>query len=203
MSQCHAEFRAVWAVTVETVEEPWLVDKATLQYPENIPTLVLDVDKVLGGSIDLWSSSRAGWTVARWFWNWNMTAKRPGQGTCLICPYRNLLMELCPGLKSIWFICAVLSRYFDSFFTSSWEEKHGNEQSTISSMIFPIQAFIYSWWWRLFRLRLFWWPGLANSSRPRPVTPIGQTATETELSRKAVHDAMKDGMNGWLYKRQL
>ena len=39
--------------TVETVEEPWLVDKATLQYPENIPTLVLDVDKVLGGSIDL------------------------------------------------------------------------------------------------------------------------------------------------------
>ena len=33
------------------VEEPWLVDKATLQYPEHIPTLVLDVDKVLIGSI--------------------------------------------------------------------------------------------------------------------------------------------------------
>ena len=32
-------------------EEPWLVDKATLQYPEHIPTLVLDVDKVLIGSI--------------------------------------------------------------------------------------------------------------------------------------------------------
>lgn len=26
-------------------QEPWLVDKATLQYPEHIPTLVLDVDK--------------------------------------------------------------------------------------------------------------------------------------------------------------
>ena len=33
------------------MEEPWLVDKATLQYPEHIPTLVLDVDKVLIGSI--------------------------------------------------------------------------------------------------------------------------------------------------------
>ena len=31
---------------LKTVEEPWLVDKATLQYPEHIPTLVLDVDKV-------------------------------------------------------------------------------------------------------------------------------------------------------------
>ena len=43
------------------------MDKATLQYPEHIPTLVLDVDKVLGGS---WWIHRfvifiAGWTVAR------------------------------------------------------------------------------------------------------------------------------------------
>ena len=30
---------------VHPFQEPWLVDKATLQYPEHIPTLVLDVDK--------------------------------------------------------------------------------------------------------------------------------------------------------------
>ena len=53
------------------------------------------------------------------------------------------LMELCPGFKSL--ICAVLCFQdcdFDSFFIIFYfelrVEKHGTEQSTISSVIFSI-----------------------------------------------------------------
>jgi len=47
---------------VSSKKEPWLVDKATLQYPEHIPTLVLDVDKVI---LHLQHDSKKGWQVVK------------------------------------------------------------------------------------------------------------------------------------------
>ncbi|CAJ1407780.1 unnamed protein product [Effrenium voratum] len=43
-------------------QEPWLVDLATLKYPEHLPTLVLDVDKVI---LHLQHDSRQGWQVVK------------------------------------------------------------------------------------------------------------------------------------------
>lgn len=42
--------------------EPWLLDLATMKYPENIPTLVLDLDKVF---LHLEHDSRQGWMVVK------------------------------------------------------------------------------------------------------------------------------------------
>lgn len=43
-------------------DEPWLLDLATMKYPENIPTLVLDLDKVI---LHLEHDSRNGWHVIK------------------------------------------------------------------------------------------------------------------------------------------
>jgi len=43
-------------------KEPWLLDLATMKYPENIPTLVLDVDKVI---LHLEHDHRQGWHVIK------------------------------------------------------------------------------------------------------------------------------------------
>lgn len=43
-------------------EGPWLLDLATMKYPENIPTLVLDLDRVL---LKLEHSSSKGWHVVK------------------------------------------------------------------------------------------------------------------------------------------
>eukprot|EP00933_Yihiella_yeosuensis_P071052 TRINITY_DN79242_c0_g1_i1.p1 TRINITY_DN79242_c0_g1~~TRINITY_DN79242_c0_g1_i1.p1 ORF type:complete len:353 (+),score=77.02 TRINITY_DN79242_c0_g1_i1:97-1155(+) len=43
-------------------KEPWLLDLATMKYPENIPTIVLDLDKVI---IHLEHDSRKGWQVIK------------------------------------------------------------------------------------------------------------------------------------------
>eukprot|EP00440_Ansanella_granifera_P031373 gb/GFBE01034064.1/.p1 GENE.gb/GFBE01034064.1/~~gb/GFBE01034064.1/.p1 ORF type:complete len:349 (+),score=67.38 gb/GFBE01034064.1/:1-1047(+) len=43
-------------------QEPWLLDLATMKYPENIPTLVLDLDKVI---LLLDHDSRQGWHVIK------------------------------------------------------------------------------------------------------------------------------------------
>eukprot|EP00928_Gymnodinium_smaydae_P079010 TRINITY_DN6303_c0_g1_i1.p1 TRINITY_DN6303_c0_g1~~TRINITY_DN6303_c0_g1_i1.p1 ORF type:complete len:367 (+),score=93.65 TRINITY_DN6303_c0_g1_i1:97-1197(+) len=43
-------------------EEPWLLELATMKYPENIPTLVLDLDKVI---LKLEHDSRQGWHVIK------------------------------------------------------------------------------------------------------------------------------------------
>jgi len=43
-------------------KEPWLLDLATMKYPENIPTLVLDLDKVI---LLLQHNSSQGWHVIK------------------------------------------------------------------------------------------------------------------------------------------
>jgi len=43
-------------------KEPWLLDLATMKYPENIPTLVLDLDKVI---LHLEHDHRQGWHVIK------------------------------------------------------------------------------------------------------------------------------------------
>ncbi|CAE8735535.1 unnamed protein product, partial [Polarella glacialis] len=43
-------------------QEPWLLELATMKYPENIPTLVLDLDKVI---LHLQHDSRQGWHVIK------------------------------------------------------------------------------------------------------------------------------------------
>lgn len=43
-------------------QEPWLLELATMKYPENIPTLVLDLDKVI---LHLEHDSRHGWHVIK------------------------------------------------------------------------------------------------------------------------------------------
>lgn len=43
-------------------EDPWLLDLATMKYPDNIPTLVLDLDKVI---LHLSHDSKAGWQVVK------------------------------------------------------------------------------------------------------------------------------------------
>lgn len=43
-------------------KEPWLLELATMKYPENIPTLVLDLDKVI---LHLEHDSRQGWHVIK------------------------------------------------------------------------------------------------------------------------------------------
>jgi hypothetical protein len=43
-------------------QEPWLLDLATMKYPDNIPTLVLDLDKVV---LHLEHDSRNGWHVIK------------------------------------------------------------------------------------------------------------------------------------------
>mmetsp|Transcript_74016 Transcript_74016/g.176178 ORF Transcript_74016/g.176178 Transcript_74016/m.176178 type:complete len:405 (+) Transcript_74016:53-1267(+) len=43
-------------------KEPWLLDLATMKYPENIPTLVIDLDKVI---LHLEHDSRQGWHVVK------------------------------------------------------------------------------------------------------------------------------------------
>jgi len=43
-------------------QEPWLLELATMKYPENIPTLVLDLDKVI---LHLEHDSRQGWHVIK------------------------------------------------------------------------------------------------------------------------------------------
>eukprot|EP00931_Biecheleriopsis_adriatica_P087153 TRINITY_DN6165_c0_g2_i1.p1 TRINITY_DN6165_c0_g2~~TRINITY_DN6165_c0_g2_i1.p1 ORF type:complete len:348 (-),score=75.54 TRINITY_DN6165_c0_g2_i1:2-1045(-) len=47
---------------VSRPDEPWLLDLATMKYPENIPTLVLDLDKVI---LHLEHDSRQGWHVVK------------------------------------------------------------------------------------------------------------------------------------------
>lgn len=42
--------------------EPWLLDLATMKYPEHIPTLVIDMDKVI---LHLEHDSRQGWHVVK------------------------------------------------------------------------------------------------------------------------------------------
>jgi len=43
-------------------DDPWLLDLATMKYPDNIPTLVLDLDKVI---LSLKHDSKAGWQVVK------------------------------------------------------------------------------------------------------------------------------------------
>lgn len=55
-------FEGIGDKFVSAREEPWLLDLATMKYPENIPTLVLDVDKVI---LHLEHDSRQGWHVIK------------------------------------------------------------------------------------------------------------------------------------------
>lgn len=55
-------FERIGDKLVSQHKEPWLIDLATMKYPENIPTLVLDVDKVI---LHLEHDSRQGWHVIK------------------------------------------------------------------------------------------------------------------------------------------
>mmetsp|Transcript_47587 Transcript_47587/g.101838 ORF Transcript_47587/g.101838 Transcript_47587/m.101838 type:complete len:351 (+) Transcript_47587:105-1157(+) len=55
-------FESIGDRLVSRKQEPWLLDLATMKYPENIPTLVLDVDKVVAY---LEHDSRHGWHVIK------------------------------------------------------------------------------------------------------------------------------------------
>mmetsp|Transcript_17194 Transcript_17194/g.60003 ORF Transcript_17194/g.60003 Transcript_17194/m.60003 type:complete len:358 (-) Transcript_17194:168-1241(-) len=55
-------FEGIGDRLVSKREEPWLLDLATMKYPENIPTLVLDVDRVVAF---LDHDSRQGWHVIK------------------------------------------------------------------------------------------------------------------------------------------
>lgn len=55
-------FEGIGDKFVAAREEPWLLDLATMKYPENIPTLVLDLDKVI---LHLDHDSRQGWHVIK------------------------------------------------------------------------------------------------------------------------------------------
>jgi hypothetical protein len=55
-------FDGIGEKMVPKKKEPWLLELATMKYPENIPTLVLDVDKVV---LLLEHDSRQGWQVIK------------------------------------------------------------------------------------------------------------------------------------------
>mmetsp|Transcript_55484 Transcript_55484/g.125031 ORF Transcript_55484/g.125031 Transcript_55484/m.125031 type:complete len:344 (-) Transcript_55484:101-1132(-) len=55
-------FESIGDKFVTKKQEPWLLDLATMKYPENIPTLVLDLDKVI---LHLEHDSKQGWHVIK------------------------------------------------------------------------------------------------------------------------------------------
>mmetsp|Transcript_90256 Transcript_90256/g.255822 ORF Transcript_90256/g.255822 Transcript_90256/m.255822 type:complete len:345 (-) Transcript_90256:86-1120(-) len=55
-------FERIGDKIVSKRQEPWLLELATMQYPENVPTLVLDLDKVI---LHLEHDSRQGWHVIK------------------------------------------------------------------------------------------------------------------------------------------
>lgn len=55
-------FESIGDKLVAKRQEPWLLELATMKYPENVPTLVLDLDKVI---LHLEHDSRQGWHVIK------------------------------------------------------------------------------------------------------------------------------------------
>lgn len=55
-------FESIGDRLVSKPKEPWLLDFATMKYPEHLPTLVLDLDKVI---LHLDHDSRTGWHVIK------------------------------------------------------------------------------------------------------------------------------------------
>jgi len=55
-------FESIGDKLVSGKKEPWLLELATMKYPDNVPTLVLDLDKVI---LHLDHDSRQGWHVIK------------------------------------------------------------------------------------------------------------------------------------------
>lgn len=55
-------FDGIADTLVSKKQEPWLLDLETMKYPDNIPTLIVDLDKVI---LHLGHDSRQGWHVVK------------------------------------------------------------------------------------------------------------------------------------------